>query len=230
MRSVRVLRLTHGLYALAFVLACGANGSVQAQEAVIPDLAGLWMPNRGRSEPWPSEPPFTAAGQAVYETVDARDDPVLRCLFNVPNIMTGIGPYPLEILQRDDKVMFLYEQMHQVRRIFLDGREPAEETSIVGHSVGHYDGDTLVVETTNITPLKNGGPPLQVLQSDALRVIERYTRVDDFLEAEITIDDPNYYREPWTVRKVWTWSPDAVVYEYVCEDSRFNPVLRQRAN
>ena len=230
MRSFGVVSLKQGLSVLALVLVCGADGWVTAQEAVIPDLAGLWMPNRGRSDPWPSEPPFTAAGQAVYETVDARDDPSLRCLFNVPNIMTGIGPYPLEILQRNDKVMFLYEQMHQVRRIFLDGREPAEETSIVGHSVGHYEGNTLVVVTTNITPLKNGGPPLQVLQSDQLRVIERYTRVEQFLEAEITIDDPSYYREPWTVRKVWTWSPDAVVFEYACDDPRFNPVLRQRAN
>jgi len=229
-RSFRLLRATPGLAALALAFVGGTDGLVAAQEVAIPDLAGLWMPNRGRSEPWPSEPPFTAAGQAVYETVDARDDPSLRCLFNVPNIMTGIGPYPLEILQRDDKVMFLYEQMHQVRRIFLDGREPAEDETIVGHSSGHYEGETLVVETTHIRPLKNAGPPLQVLQSNELRVVERYTRVDDFLEAEITIDDPIYYREPWTVRKVWTWSPDAVVYEYVCDDPRFNPAIRQQAN
>lgn len=212
----------------AFVLFFGSGGVVVAQEAAIPELSGVWMPNRGRSEPWPSNPPFTAAGQTVLETVDARDDPSLRCLFNVPNIMTGVGPYPLEIIQRDDKVVFLYEQMHQVRRIFLSDREPAEDESIVGHSAGHYEGNSLVVETTNIRPLKNAGPPLQVIQSDALRVIERYTRVDGFLEAEITIDDPKIYREPWTVRKIWTWSPDAVVYEYVCDDPRFNPVMQRQ--
>ncbi len=206
----------------------GADTVATAQESVTPNLSGLWMPNRGRSDPWPSEPPFTEAGQAVFETVNARDDPSLRCLFNVPNIMTGIGPYPLEIIQRDDKVMFLYEQMHQVRRIFLDGRRPLEEDSIVGHSTGRYEGDTLIVETTNVRPLKNAGPPLQVIQSAALRVTERYTRVDDFLQAEITIDDPIYYREPWTVLKVWTWSPDAVIYEYACDDPRFNPVFQRQ--
>jgi hypothetical protein len=228
MRPRRLLRSRGGFNTLAVAIVGWVVVPVYAQPVVAPDLSGLWMPNRGQSEPWPSEPPFTAAGQAVFETVDARDDPSLRCLFNVPNIMTGIGPYPLEIIQRDDKVMFLYEQMHQVRRIFLDQREAIEEDSIVGHSLGRYEGDTLVVETTQIRPMKNAGPPLQVLQSAELRVIERYRRVEDILEAEITIDDPHLYREPWTVRKAWSWSPDAGVFEYVCDDPRFNPVRQQQ--
>ena len=214
--------------AVALALFCTADGRTIAQENSVPSLSGLWMPDRDRSESWPSEPPFTEAGRSAFDAADPRDDPSLRCIFNVPNILSGIGPYLLEIIQLDDKVVFLYEQMHQVRRVFLDGREPVEETTIVGQSTGRYERDVLVVETTNIRPLRNAGPPLQVLQSDALRVIERYTRVGDFLEAEITIDDPTYYLKPWTVHKVWRWAPNALIYEYVCEDPRYNSVIQEQ--
>ena len=180
------------------------------------------MPDPERSELWPAEPPLTAAGRRAFEAIDPRDDPSLRCIFNVPNILSGIGPYVLEIIQLHDRVVFLYEQMHQVRRVFLDGRDPVEGATVVGHSTGYYEDDTLVVETTNIRPLKNAGPPLQVLQSSAMRVVERYSRVGEYLEAEITIDDSTYYSRRWTVRKVWRWVPDAAIYEYVCADPRYN--------
>lgn len=188
----------------------------------VPDLMGMWIPDHERSERWPRMPPYSSAGLAEYEAIDPENDPSLRCIFNVPNILAGIGPYVLEIIQRDDKVTFLYEQMHQVRRIYLDGRQPIARESTVGHSAGYYEDDTLVVETTNIRPLKNAGPPMQVIGSDRLRVIERYTRDGETLMAEITIDDPKFYEQPWTAQKVWTWSPDATIYEYECEDPRFH--------
>ena len=159
------------------------------------------------------------------EAVDPTEDVGLRCLFGMPRIIGVRGPYPMEFIQRDDRVVILYEQGHQVRRIFLDGREPAEEHTLLGHSSGRYEDDTLHVETTLIREQPNPGPPLQVLQSDQLRVIERYRTIDDgrTLEAMITIDDPKYYTEPWTIRKVWSRSDDEVFYEYVCSDPRYHP-------
>jgi len=207
---------------VALVLSYSPAVCTISQPVSPPDLSGIWMPDPERSELWPAEPPFTAAGRRAFEATDPRDDPSLRCIFNVPSILSGIGPYVLEIIQLHDRVVFLYEQMHQVRRVFLDGRDPVEAATVVGHSTGYYEDDTLVVETTNIRPLKNAGPPLQVLQSGAMRVVEKYSRVGEYLEAEITIDDSTYYSRPWTVRKVWQWMPDAAIYEYVCEDPRYN--------
>ena len=225
MISLNILRL---LPAFMLMSLLSTPNAAPGQTISVPDLSGLWMPDRERSELWPSEPPFTEAGRRAYEAADPRDDPSLRCIFNVPNILSGIGPYLLEVIQLTDRAVSLYEQMHQVRRIYLDGRPPAENATIVGHSTGHYDGDMLVVETTDIRPLKNAGPPLQVLQSHSLRVIEEYSRMGELLEAEITIDDPVFYTRPWTVRKVWRAMPDAEIYEYVCEDPRYNsPVPEQ---
>ena len=194
--------------------------------ADVPDLEGIWLwsSEAGPSDSWPADPPFNAEGRAAFEAVDPTEDVGLRCLFGMPRIIGVRGPYPMEFIQRDDRVVILYEQGHQVRRIFLDGREPAEEHTLLGHSSGRYEDDTLLVETTLIREQPNPGPPLQVLQSDQLRVIERYRTIDDgrTLEATITIDDPKYYTEPWTIRKAWSRSDDEVFYEYVCSDPRYH--------
>ena len=191
-----------------------------------PDLEGIWMPAAGASDGWLADPPLSEEGLAAWTDADPSADVGLQCLFGMPRIIGVRGPYPIEFIQRDDRVAILYEQGHQVRRIFLDGREPAEGHTLLGHSNGIYEEDTLVVETTLIREQPNPGPPLQVLQSDEMRVIERYRTLDDgqTLEAMITIDDPKYYTEPWTIRKAWSRSDDEVFYEYVCSDPRYHPV------
>ena len=195
--------------------------------AAAPDLQGIWMPGSDTesSDGWLADPPFSEAGLAAQAAVEPGSDAALQCLFGMPRIIGVRGPYPVEFIQRDDRVVILYEQGHQVRRIFLDGREPAEGYTLLGHSSGRYEDDTLVVETTLIREQPNPGPPLQVLQSDELRVIERYRTTSDgqILEGMITIDDPKYYTEPWTIRKVWSRSDDEVFYEFVCSDPRYHP-------
>ena len=195
--------------------------------AAAQDLEGIWLPSTDResNEGWMADPPLSEEGVAALAAVDPTADVGLQCLFGMPRIIGVRGPYPMEFIQRDDRVVILYEQAHQVRRIFLDGREPAEGHTLLGHSSGRYEEDSLVVETTLIREQPNPGPPLQVLQSDELRVIERYRTIDDgqTLEGTITIDDPKYYTEPWTIRKVWSRSDDEVFYEYVCSDPRYHP-------
>lgn len=223
-----MIGLRIGIVRLGACLAVGALIlSPAAFAADAPDLEGIWLwsPEAGPSDGWLADPPFSDEGAAAFDAIDPTEDVGLRCLFGMPRIIGIRGPYPMEFIQREDRVVILYEQGHQVRRIFLDGREPAEGHTLLGHSSGRYEDDTLVVETVLVSEQPNPGPPLQVLQSDQLRVIEHYRTIDDgqTLEGVITIDDPRYYTEPWTIRKVWSRSDDEVFYEYVCSDPRYHP-------
>ena len=108
----------------------------------------------------------------------------------------------VEIRQFPDMVLMLYDEDHAVRRVYLDGKHPADlKPTWMGHSIGRYDGETLVIDTTGINDkvwLDGQGHP----HTDALHVVERVRRVDaNTMEIEMTIDDPKTYKKPWT-RKV----------------------------
>ena len=108
-----------------------------------------------------------------------------------------------ELRQFPDVVLLMYDQDHAVRRVYLDGRRPAgSQPTWMGHSVGRYDGDTLVIETAGIKDkvwLDIQGHPHTV----ALRVTERIRRVQpERLEIEVTIDDPQTYKKPWKMKLV----------------------------
>ena len=111
----------------------------------------------------------------------------------------------LEIVQTPNVVYFLFEDDHWVRRIFMGVREHPDGYPItwVGHSIGKYDGDTLVVDTVNIddrTWLDSMGHP----HSNALHLVERFRRVNhDTLQVDITFDDPKTYTKPWTGKKTF---------------------------
>lgn len=210
---------------LTFLLAAAI---IAPPAGAVPSLEGIWSADREASDIWPQDPRFTPRGHEALDNHDpTADDPALYCAVYMPRAMVAWGRKPIEIFQADDRLWTLHERMHQVRRIYLDGRPPPEDEgpTWMGHSTGIWEGETLVVETTLIREQPNPGPPLQVLQSDELRVVERYRTLDDgqTLEAMITIDDPRYYTEPWTIRKVWSRSDDEVFYEYVCSDPRYHP-------
>ena len=107
-----------------------------------------------------------------------------------------------EVRQFQDMVLILYDQDHGVRRVYMDGRgHPANlQPSWMGHSVGRYDGDTLVIDTVGIKSkvwLDNQGHP----HTEALHVTERIRRVQPSrLEIEVTIDDPQTYKKPWKMK------------------------------
>ncbi|MGH9784171.1 MAG: hypothetical protein ACRD88_08295 [Terriglobia bacterium] len=109
-----------------------------------------------------------------------------------------------ELRQFSDVVLLMYDQDHAVRRVYLDGRRhPANlQPTWNGHSVGRYDGDTLVIETTGIKDkvwVDIQGHP----HTNALRVTERIRRVQpERLEIEVTIDDPQTYKKPWKMKLV----------------------------
>jgi hypothetical protein len=128
----------------------------------------------------------------------------------------------LRITQNPTSVAITYEMIHDTRVIPLDGRAHVDAAvrQYLGNARGHWEGDTLVVETTNFTDktsvgVNGGGPP----NSEQLRLTERFTRVDrEMIEYRATIDDPGAYTAPWTIRLMITSRPGYEVYEYSCHE------------
>jgi hypothetical protein len=128
----------------------------------------------------------------------------------------------LRITQNPDSVAITYEMIHDTRVIPLDGRAHVDAgvRQYLGLARGHFDGDTLVVETTNFTDktslgVNGGGPP----NSEQLKLTERFTRVDpQMIEYRATVDDPGAYAAPWTIRLMITSRPSYEVYEYSCHE------------
>lgn len=128
----------------------------------------------------------------------------------------------VRIAQNPESVAISYEMIHDTRIIPLDGR-PALDSGIrqyMGSARGRFEGDTLVIETTNFTDktsvgTNGGGPP----NSEQLKLTERLTRVDPaMIEYVATIDDPGAYTAPWTIRLMITSRPGYEVHEYSCHE------------
>ncbi|MGB7217755.1 MAG: hypothetical protein WBD07_03005 [Vicinamibacterales bacterium] len=186
------------------------------------DLSGVWNKRLVQNTAAAVQPlPFTAAGLKAFNDVWNHIDPTSKCVLpGVPRVNTS--PYPFQIVQTPDKVIFLYEYMHNFRVIYTDNRPHNKnfEPSLLGDSVGRWEGDTLVIDTTNLTDrtwLDDHGNR----HSDALHVIERWRRVSaNQLSYEETIDDPKFYTRPWTVGWLMPLAPkDWVIMEYACTDN-----------
>ena len=132
-----------------------------------------------------------------------------------------------EIVQAPGYVAIVSEMIHETRIIPLDGQPPANIQQWNGQSRGRWEGNTLVVDTTNynnkgwIATNVASGRIKGIPQSEELHVIERFTRVAaDTIQYEITIEDPTVLEKPWTVTFAYRRMPDYEIIEYVCEDNR----------
>jgi hypothetical protein len=152
-----------------------------------------------------------------------------RCITRgVPGRMFPAGyNNAYQILQSSGYVVIMSEMIHDARVIPLNGlaHAPAEVRSWDGDSRGHWDGNTLVVDTTNfngkgwIATSAATGRIKGIPQSEALHVVERFTRTDPgTIRYEVTIDDPNVYTKPWKVSIPLTRDAEYVVYEYACQE------------
>jgi hypothetical protein len=130
-------------------------------------------------------------------------------------------PFPMEIFQVPGRVIMLFEFDHHIRQIYTDGRGHNKDlpTAWMGDSIGKWEGDTLVVDTTNFndkTWLDRGGHP----HSEQLHLIERIHRSDpDLLQIDITIEDPVAYTKPWTAQETFQLRPKWNIMELVCLDN-----------
>jgi hypothetical protein len=139
------------------------------------------------------------------KTLSDKDDPALRCV-PVAFGTLGVSLYGLgfvgQIVQTPGLVVMLTETYHSFKLIPTDGRKHRDVApSFRGDSVGHWDGDTLVVDTTNFTDSNWMHAEGEVsFHSDALHIVERYRRVDrDTLEVDAVVEDPKVLTGPWKV-------------------------------
>ncbi len=141
-----------------------------------------------------------------------------RCItFGSPRLSAGYNSY-FQILQSAKQVVILMETIHDARVIPLDGSPhlPANMQTWLGDARGHWEGDTLVVDTTNYKP----GVFMNV-STDKLHVTERFTRTGaESLKWEITVDDPGAWTKPWTAMIPLRHSKDAL-FEYACQEGNY---------
>jgi hypothetical protein len=176
----------------------------------------------GTTVPLPYQP--WAEAQVKQNLADIRkDDPTTRCLPISP-VRQWADFFPMKIIQTEDTVVVLSEYMVQYRQIFLDGRPLPKDPvpSFKGYSVGHWEGDALVVETTGY---KNGlwldlkGDPL----TEEGRTTERIRRpAYGRLEVQVTVNDPKAYTRPWSATRYLTLVVNTELIEDVCNENNKN--------
>ena len=237
------------------VLAQTAQTSVPRAADGKPDLSGIWITGAlqlligeqearaiqeadakaGRRLPPPEPPPYTAKAEATRQYYLSRrgiDDPMARCfLSGVPRITTR--PLPFQIIQMKDQVILLYEAHHGFRIVPTDGRKHPDdlEPSFLGDSVGHWDGDTLVIDVTGFNE-KTWLAGVGTIHSDKLHVTERYTR-DSFgtIRYDVAMEDPEVFTKPWHEHEIFRLRPNERLREYECIENnedllRFEKLLQ----
>jgi hypothetical protein len=163
--------------------------------------------------------PWASALRDARIANNSRDNPDPHCL---PIGFTQLHnhPQPRKIIQTPSLIVILYEANDGIRQIFLDGRSlPTNDPHPwwYGYSVGRWEGDTLVVESSGFRDggwLDVNGAPL----TDAATITERFRRVNyGTLEIEVTVDDPKAYTRPWTAMPIrQRLLPDDELIEFVC--------------
>ena len=164
---------------------------------------------------------LTDAALKTYP-VDQADNPsFLRC--EPPGLAQQMFmPHQFEIRKRGkDRIELRYGEWEARRSIYLDGRkrQANQAPTRMGLSLGHWEGETLVVETSGISPGIAGWPQLLAFSarhSDQLRIVERYARSNDgkILTLTATVEDPWSLKEPLVLKKMWRWAPESKIAPY----------------
>ena len=184
-----------------------------------PDLSGVWYPGADLEPEVPAMLPW--AEELVRKRgTTVGDDPRAQCLPS--GIVRTHGLDLAKIVQTPAVLIMLVESsVPGVRQVFMDGRShPSSlEPSWLGHSIGRWDGDTLVIDTIGLNDRvwqDLAGRP----QTEKAHIVERYRRPDfGHLEIEITIDDPGAYLRPWKVRRRLDLAPQEEILEYICNEN-----------
>ena len=208
-----------GLAVCAFVLLAA---SAYAQT---PDLSGIWQgggPINDIAEGLPKGQtvPLLPSAKQIMDARQSKDDPEANCL---PTGVPRIAPYPWRIVQTPTHIFFLFEgNIHSYRQIFMDGRPhpPDLDPTWYGHSIGRWDGKTLVVDTVGFNDkfwFDFKGHP----HTEKLHVVERYAlKGANALVDQITIDDPGAYAKPFTLTFTATRAkPGTELMEYICNEN-----------
>ena len=202
--------------------------------AASPDISGVWNASSGVyafASFTKDDPPMTPGGQAQFNATKPSQGPRGVILTETNDRVYKCSPpgmpyiylqlFPMQIVQTPKEVIELFEYDHTVRHIFTDGRKhPSDVTpSYNGHSIGHWEGGTLVVDTIGLNG-KNWLDRLGRPESEQMHIVERIRRVDvKTLQVDFTFDDPKSYMKPWTASVGFQLHPDWDILEHVCEDN-----------
>ncbi len=174
-------------------------------------------------KPRVSEVPFQPWARELWLYRQTHEiEPYTRCkpAGGFRNMATPYGTEIIQVPEQQRLYIFQTGGPHSFRPIYMDGRPHPEDLdpSYYGHSVGHWEGDTLVIDTVGFNErgwLDARGIPT----TKQLRLTERLTRLDmNTLRYEMAVDDPGAYTAPWTTGMDMRWTPDREQFEYICQD------------
>lgn len=203
-----------------------------------PDLNGIYFPD-GRARRTPQELPFTPEAREMADYWDANfeieDEPGRFCIWpGMPRAPWG-APFPIEIFHRDYDVTIYWEGYGMFRKIYMADHNPPDPVlpTAMGHSVAHWEEDTLVVETTHLKPY----PYFHSLPTSSAASITERIRLEErtadgqtrsYLVNDITLTDPKLYTEPVLLHAEAVLSPDLFMLEYTCTNTIWEDYLAEQ--
>jgi hypothetical protein len=224
----------------AVVVAAGLSAGVAAQRDFQPpsgptprnpwgkvDFSGVWskpyvpdMSKDGKDQKGMAVLPFTPWGEAEWKKYDAAEGDYTGACLPFGMTRSVNTPEPMQIVQTDKYFTFLFEQNSWFVVVPIDGRPHRQGIATwFGDSVGHWEGDTLVIDTVNFngrTRLDTIGHPI----SDQLHVVQRFSRPDlGHIAYQMTVEDPKTYTKPIVNTRTFTLRPDWEMMEYSCEEN-----------
>jgi hypothetical protein len=188
-----------------------------------PDFSGVWLLG---ADPYPQAPDAYPWAQEIFDGRAANnfgDHPHIECLpGDAPIPFGGASPFFIKIVQKPELMVVLLEDYPGYRQIFVDGRAHPDDPnpSWLGHSVGRWEGDVLVVDTVgyNDRAWMEAYP-----RTEDLHIVERFTRNDyGHLIIEAIIEDPTVFKKPWIMNLPLELTPQEELLEYVCENNKWS--------
>jgi hypothetical protein len=183
-----------------------------------PDLSGMWYQQRTVD---PGKPELKAWAEAVVKERaenNAKDFPQSRC--QPIGIVLAPKLLPWKTVQTSTLLVIISEG-DMTRQVFLDGRSHPKDSdpTWLGHSIGHWEGDTLVVDTTGFND-KAWFDGRGIPHKEKMRITERFQRIDlGHLEIGITIEDTDTFSKPWVIKRAAELAPNDEIREYVCTEN-----------
>lgn len=226
--------------AAAFLVVGVVATPVAAQEGERPDFSGVWTTYRGGGGPGAfnsdggGQPGLTELAQekvAAYRAVTegTNHSPGAYCVGSgMPGSMTGSGGYPMEVLQHPRQINITYEAHKEIRRVYIGDHGFNQEGIFPernGFSVGRWEGDTLVVETTHLMEQVDSRTP----HSEQAHIIERYSLGEEngvrVITNEWTMTDPLFLTEPMTGIKRWQALEGGRLLNYECTEPQWADIV-----
>jgi hypothetical protein len=209
----------------------GNQGRSWDDIAKLPQITGIYEANPrlypqkdGQRDLLPVLSPKAAAEQAAFVAKKVEDTDAANCVPpGMPRIMSW--PYPVQVLVTPGEVTLVLEGDMQVRHVHTDGRDhPADpDLTFNGDSIGHWEGDTLVVDTVGLAP--QAAIAQGVAHGQGEHIVERFRLSDpNLLEVKTRVEDPTILAKPWEFTARYLRHPDWSIAEYICEQNNRNSV------